>query len=236
VFLNLLVHTEQSLALSEQKTLTIRTSVLARRLLVEISFSAPTEARKPEETAAVLGVTRSVIAGHGGEVRLIEKSGAEPRFEIDLPAQVKERMAPQFHAAPAPVRESGRQMTALVIEPEEAAHRQLLALLSARGYRVVPVENSDTGLDLAQRLRFDAAFCSLHAPGLNWVELSERMQSRVGGFVLLSDGYDAELSADFEGENRFVLPKPVQEGDLERILKSLEPQGATVIPFKTGTA
>lgn len=236
VFLNLLVHTEQSLALSEQKTLTIRTSVLARRLLVEISFSAPAEARKPEETAAVLGVTRSVIAGHGGEVRLIEKSGADPRFEIELPAQVKERMAPQFHAAPAPVRESGRQMTALVIEPEEAAHRQLLALLAARGYRVVPVENSDTGLDLAQRLRFDAAFCSLHAPGLNWVELSERMQSRVGGFVLLSDGYDAELSADFEGENRFVLPKPVQEGDLERILKSLEPQGATVIPFKTGTA
>jgi GAF domain-containing protein/CheY-like chemotaxis protein len=237
VFLNLLVHAEQSLALSEQKTITIRTSVLARRLLVEISFSAPSDLRKAEETAAVLGVTRSVIGGHGGEVRLLEKSGSDPRFEVELPAQVKDRMTPPFHAAaPAPVRESARQMTALVIEPEDAAHRQLLALLSARGYRVVPVENSDAGLDLSQRLRFDAAFCSLHAPGLNWVELSERMQSRVGGFVLLSDGYDAELSADFEGENRFVLAKPVQEAELERILRSLEPQGATVIPFKTGTA
>ena len=236
VFLNLLVHAEQSLVPAEHKTLTIRTSVLARRLLVEITFSAPAELRKPEETAAVLGVTRSVIAGHGGEIRLIEKNHAEPRFEIELPAQVRERATPQFTPAPTLVREGPRRLTALVIEPEETAHRQLLAMLTARGYRVVPVDNSDAGLDLAQRLRFDAAFCSLHAPGLNWVELSERMQARVGGFVLLSDGYDAELSSDFEGEGRFVLPKPVQEPDLDRILKSLEPQGATIIPFKTGTA
>ena len=238
VFLNLLVHAEQSLAQAEQKTLTIRTSLLARRLLVEITFSAPPEARKPEETAAVLGVTRSVIAGHGGEVRLIEKSPAEPRFEIELPAQVRDRSAGQVptQAAPLPVREGGRRMTALVIELDETPHRQLLAMLTSRGYRVVPVDNSDAGLDLAQRMRFDAAFCSLHAPGLNWVELSERMQSRVGAFILLSDGYDAELSADFEGEGRFVLAKPVQETDLDRILRQIEPRGATIIPFKTGTA
>jgi CheY-like chemotaxis protein len=183
----------------------------------------------------VLGVTRSVIAGHGGEVRLIEKSQAEPRFEIELPAQVRERSAQGFGQS-APVRESSRRLTVLVIEPDEPAHRQLLALLSARGYRVVPVDNSDAGLDLANRMRFDAAFCSLHAPGLNWVELSERMYSRVGGFILLSDGYDAELIADFEGDGRYVLSKPVQEADLDRILKMVEPQGATIIPFKTGTA
>jgi two-component SAPR family response regulator len=100
----------------------------------------------------------------------------------------------------------------------------------------VPVTNSDTGLDLAQRMRFDVAFCSLHAPGLNWVELSERMHSRAGAFVLLSDGYDAELTADFEGDGKFVLPKPVQETEFDRVLKRIEPPGATIIPFKTGTA
>jgi len=127
-------------------------------------------------------------------------------------------------------------MTALVIEPDEAAQRQLLVLLAGHGFRVVPVADSDTGLDLAHRMRFDAAFCSLHAPGLNWVELSERMNSRVGGFILLSDGYDAELSADFEGDGRFVLAKPLQEQELERVLQMIEPPSATVIPFKTGTA
>jgi hypothetical protein len=54
------------------------------------------------------------------------------------------------------------------------------------------------------------------------VELSERMQARIGGFALLSDHYDAELSADFEGPSRFVLPKPVQEQDLERVLYAAE--------------
>jgi GAF domain-containing protein/CheY-like chemotaxis protein len=235
VFLNLFVHVEQSLAGAEQKTVIIRNSLLARRLLVEISFNAPSEPRKPEDLAAVLGVTRSVIAGHGGEVRLIEKSHSDPRFEVELPALVKERGAATFANGSA-AREGSRRMTALVIEPDEAAQRQLLALLAAHGFRVVPVTNSDAGLDLAQRIRFDAAFCSLHAPGLNWVELSERMYSRVGGFILLSDGYDAELSADFEGDGRFVLAKPLQEKELERVLQMIEPPSATVIPFKTGTA
>src|SRR5262249_28343591 len=127
VFLNLLVHAEQSLALSEQKTITVRSSVLAKRLLVEISFTSPHELRKAEETAAVLGVTRSIVAGHGGEVRLIEKSQAEPRFEVDLPAQVKDRVAPQF-APQVPPRDTSRNLTALVIDPDETAHPHFLPL------------------------------------------------------------------------------------------------------------
>jgi CheY-like chemotaxis protein len=233
VFLNLFVHAEQSLAGAEQKSIAIRTSTLAKRLLVEISFTSPAELRKPEDTAAVLGVTRSVIAGHGGEVRLIEKANADPQFEVELPVLVRERGAAASSSAQ---RDSLRRMTALVIEPDEAAQRQLLVLLSGHGFRVVPVADSDTGLELAHRMWFDAAFCSLHAPGLNWVELSERMHSRVGGFILLSDGYDAELSADFEGDGQFVLAKPVQEKELERVLQLIEPLSATVIPFKTGTA
>jgi CheY-like chemotaxis protein len=123
-------------------------------------------------------------------------------------------------------------MTALVIEADEAAQRQFLGLLAARGFRVVPVNNADTALELAQRMRFDVVFCSVHAPGLNWVELSERMHARVAAFVLLSDGYDTELAADFEGDGRFVLARPVQEADLDRILRSVEPSGA----LRTGAA
>jgi CheY-like chemotaxis protein len=223
VFLNLLVHAEQALAEAPRKIITIRTSLLAKRLLVEISFSAAPESSKPEEAASVLGVTRSVVAGHGGEVRLIEKANTDPRFEVDLPLISRERaVSPGYGAASARQPESANRITALVIEPEESAQRQLVDLLAARGFRVVPTASSDNGLDLAQRMRFDVTFCSVHAPGLNWVELSERLHSRSGGFVLLSEGYDAELAADFEGEGRFVLPKPVQETDLDRVLRGIE--------------
>jgi CheY-like chemotaxis protein len=218
VFLNLLVHAEQSLADVEEKTITARASLLGRRVLVEIAFSAP-QAATPEDSTAVLGVVRGVIAGHGGEVRLVRRPNADPCFEVDLPWAAKEQSpAP---AATAVSRDPGSQVTALIIEPDENTQRQLLALLSARGYRVVPVNNSDTGLELAQRMRFELALCSLHSPGLNWVELSERLQSRVGGFVLLSDGYAPELVADFEGEGRFVVSKPVQEAEIDRVMTAL---------------
>ncbi len=84
---------------------------------------------------------------------------------------------------------------------------------------MVPVQNTDAGLDLAQRLRFDVVLCSVHAPGLNWVEFSERVQSRVGAFALLADGFDAELAEDFEAENRFVLAKPVEDRLLDRVFR-----------------
>ena len=220
-FLTLFVYAEQSLVEVAERSITIRTSPFARRLLVEIAFNAPPDQRPPQETAAVLGVTRSVIAGHGGEVRLIEKNSAEPRFEVELPLTARERgaLAP---AASTPASDPGRRATALLIEPEESAQKQLRDLLAAQGCRVVPVSNADAGLELAQRMRFEAALCSIHAPGLNWVELAERLQSRVGAFVLLSDRYDAELAADFEGDGRFVLGKPVQEADLAKVLAAIE--------------
>jgi GAF domain-containing protein/CheY-like chemotaxis protein len=235
VFLNLLVHAEQLLADAPTKVLTIRTSILARRLLVEVVFSAGRELRDAQETATVLGVTRSVIAGHGGEVRLIERLNEDPRFEIELPL-AKDRAQPAVMTA-APQSDSGRRLTALAIEPDEATQRQLLGLLSGRGYRVVPAQNADNGLELAQRMRFDVALCSVHASGLNWVELSERLQSRVGVFVLISDRYDPDLAADFEGEGRFVLARPVQESELIRCLRGIEKAPpAKIIRFKNGVA
>lgn len=215
VLLNLLVYAEQSAALTAEKTISVQTSLLAKRVLVEIGFSAPKEAG-PDDAMAVLGVARSIIGGHGGEVRLVKTPNGAGRFELELPGNARERNVP--NAAPRAATGPPSTITVLVIEPDEAGQRQLLTLLSVRGCRAVPVNDADTGLEIAQRLRFDFVFCSVHSQGLNWVELSERLQGRAGAFVLLSDGYDPELAADFEGEGRFVLAKPVQETELDQVL------------------
>ena len=121
VFLNLLVHAEQSLAEAAEKVISIRTIVLSKRLVVEIAFTAPPEPPyRAGETASLLGVTRSVIAGHGGEARLVVKSGQDPCFEVEFPI-AQERVT----VAAGPAREHSRRITAMVIEPEEAAQRQL---------------------------------------------------------------------------------------------------------------
>jgi signal transduction histidine kinase len=225
VFLNLLVHAEQSLSDSSEKSIVIRSSVVARRILVEIGYSGPKAAADPfmpgvDEVSggAGLGVCRSLITGHGGEIRLVQQAAGDPAFQVDLPCAAREKPS-------GAILENGRDgahtLTALVIEPAEAIQTQLRGLLAGRGYRVVPVNSSDEGLDLAQRLRFDAIFCSVHAPGLNWVETAEQVKSRVGGFVLLSDSYNADLSADFAGERRFVLAQPVDEKQLDRVLEAI---------------
>ncbi|HVN05021.1 MAG TPA: GAF domain-containing protein [Bryobacteraceae bacterium] len=225
VFLNLLVHAEQTLSDTNEKVITLRTSLVARRVLVEIGYTAPKSATDPFDTGpdeggggVGLGVCRSLITGHGGEIRLVQQAAADPTFQVELPCAMREKTA-------SPAQENGRgaahTLTALLIEPAEAIQTQLRGLLAMRGYRVVPVNSSDEGLDLAQRLRFDAVFCSVHAPGLNWVETAEQVKPRVDGFVLLSDSYDADLSADFAGERRFVLAKPIDERQLDRVLEAI---------------
>jgi C4-dicarboxylate-specific signal transduction histidine kinase len=225
VLLDLIVHAEQTLAEAAEKHITLRSTRLARRVLVEIGYSGPRgvdpfDAWNQGSATLGLGVCRSIIAGHGGELHAISTADAGPRFEVELPWAGRE-------TAPAPTAEglaqaSSRSLTALVIEPDDAVERQILAILTRRGHRVVPVKSSDTGLDLVQRMRFDIVFCSVRAPGLNWVELSERLQTRVGGFMLLSDGYDRELSEDFEGEGRWVVSKPLDEVYVDSILRRIE--------------
>src|ERR1039457_2481407 len=226
IFLNLLAHAEQSLSDTSEKSITIRSSVVARRILVEIGYSGLKGAADPfvpgaddASGGAGLGVCRSLITGPGGEIRLVQQAAGDPAFQVELPCAAREKPS---GPAPENGRDGAHTLTALVIEPAEAIQTQLRDLLAVRGYRVVPVNSSDEGLDLAQRLRFDAIFCSVHAPGLNWVETAEQVKTRVGGFVLLSDSYNADLSADFAGERRFVLAKPVDEKQLDRVLEAIQ--------------
>jgi GAF domain-containing protein len=232
VFLNLLIYAEQALTETSEKLIVVRTSLLAKRILVEISYSGPSDSPDPfasgsdDGATPGLGVCSSIVAGHGGEVRLVQAVGSDPRFEIELPCSPRERPSTRPGERASSAVQS--QATVLLIEPDPAAERHLTTLLTGRGCRVVPVHNADMGLDLAQRLRFDVAFCSVHAPGLNWVELSESMQSLVGAFALVSDAYDAELVEDFEAEGRFVISKPLEDRQLDRILRSHDvprPQG-----------
>jgi signal transduction histidine kinase/CheY-like chemotaxis protein len=225
VFLNLLVHAEQSLSDESEKSIIIRSSLVARRVLIEISYSGPKGVADPfvqgaedASGAAGLGICRSLITGHGGEIRLVQQAAGDPAFQVELPCAAR---AKPSGSTVENGRDGAHSLTALVIEPAEAIQTQLRGLLSDRGYRVVPVNSSDEGLDLAQRLRFDAIFCSVHAPGLNWVETAEQVRTRGGGFVLLSDSYNADLSTDFTGDRRFVLAKPLDEKQLDRVLEAM---------------
>jgi signal transduction histidine kinase len=223
VFLDLLVHAEQSAGESVEKTVFVSTSRAADRALIEIVYTTgpeepgqdPFADGRPAESGALgLDMCRGIVQSHGGEIRTVPGAG-EARFVVELPLQETPANLQQAAAATAL---PGRSLTVLIVESDLQVQRQLLGMISSRGHRVVPVGSAEEGADLIERLRFDFVLCAVKLPGLNWVEFFERVRRHIGGFALLTDGYDADLSRAFaEGEGH-ILAKPVEEFQLCRLL------------------
>jgi signal transduction histidine kinase len=214
VFLNLLVHAEQSAAEVPAKTVSLVTSIIGGRVIVEIGYSAPGDSAADPLTdgALSLDVCRSIVGNHSGTMHFSTRNGLA-RFEVELPLV-------QFEAKPdasGPAKPE-RALTIMLVDPDPAPQRQLLALLSARGHRVVPASEEEAA-DLAQRLRFDAILWALRQSS-KWSEFQER--DRSSAFVLISDGYDAELARSIEEGGNFLLGRPIKESELDRILNQIE--------------
>jgi signal transduction histidine kinase len=232
VFLNLLVHAEQSVADVPTKTVSIASSVIGGRALVEIGYSArgdgsmeadPFGERASGSNAGAgalsLSVCRSIVLNHGGGMKFGTRAGLAC-FDVELPVVRTE--------APAEARSAGkpeRTLTIMLVDPDPGPLRQILGLLSMRGHRVVPVRPEEAA-DVAQRLRFDAVLWSMRLSGAGggakWSEFQERVRGAITAFVLVSEGYDAELARSIEEGGNFLLGRPVQESELDRILRQIE--------------
>jgi signal transduction histidine kinase len=217
VFLNLLVYAEQCASRTPSKAVEVSSAAMAGRVTVEIHF--PGELSQSAARDANLEVCRAIVRNHGGELRVRDTQGGVS-FDIDFP------LAPGVRAAwAAPVR-SGRAQTLLLVEPDLGAQRQLIGLLTARGHRVVPVRPEEAA-DLAHRLRFEAVLWAVRPGGTKWSDFHERLRGAIPSFVLVSDGYDAGFAASLAENGGFLLSRPIQEGELERVLDAVETRAAT---------
>jgi hypothetical protein len=80
--------------------------------------------------------------------------------------------------------------------------------------------------DLAQRIRFDAVFWAVRPSVQGSNDYQERIRSQVASFVLISDGYDAELAGSLESSGGFLLARPVRDNDLDRVLRQMDARGS----------
>lgn len=231
VFLNLLIHAEQSLTEAADKSVIITSAVLAKRLTVEISYRSRSgdepaldpfaEGTTTDSAGLGLGVSRGILKSHGGEIQFQRPSNTMARFHVELPVAIGKEPA-QYQRSASEVREAAGPMTVLLVEPEASIRHQIVNLLGARKHRVVPHKSAEEASDVAKRLRFDAVFCSAHLPGMTWVEFYERIREQVGAFVLVTEGNDAELAQTFRDGEGYLLSKPIQQGEVERLLRAIE--------------
>ena len=233
VMLNLLVDAEKSAAEAKDKVINVSTSLLAKRVLVEISYPLRSPDIRGDSTdgdhtgsgALGLGVCRNIIESHGGEFRVVRTSPGQARFDIELPV-IEAR---QSALGTSELSEAIRQLTILVVEPDMKVQRQLVQMLGNRGDRVVPVASAEEGLDLVDRLRFDMVICAVRLPSLNWVTFCERVRLRIGGFVLVTDAYNSDVGRAFLNSEGFVLTKPVEEVALHRICRAVEDRTSMLV-------
>jgi len=226
VFLSLLVHAEQRAALSPVRTVTLQTSVLAGRVLVEIGHSAgpsvdsaDPEPADPPEQAIDLEVCTGIVSNHGGEIHILRQPGLFG-FEVDLPSA---KITTQAETIRTPLTAT-RPLTLILVDPDRTAAHQLMALLSRRGHRVVPAR-AEEAADLAQRLRFDAALWSSGPGRGEWTQFRDRVRASIGAFILISDGYDRQLAESMEQNGSYLLARPVEELALERVLSEIASRG-----------
>lgn len=218
VYLNLLVYAEQRAARSGTKTLEVTSSCMTGRVVTEIHF--PAEAGDFPAGDANLDVSRAIVQNHGGDLRA--RGGATGMsFEADFPLAAGAETGAPTGAAIRP----GRVQTFLLVDPDQGAQRQLLGLLSAQGHRVVPAR-AEEAADLAHRLRFDGVVWAVRPGGAKWSDFHERLREAVPSFVLVTDGYEPAFAASLAESGGFLLSRPIQAAELERVLQAIEARAA----------
>lgn len=122
-------------------------------------------------------------------------------------------------------RPASRRLTLMLIDPDAAARRQLLDLLSAREHRVVPIA-AEQASDLAHRMRFDAVVWAVRSDGWKWSDYQDRLRDEIPTFILVSSGYDDAFAASLGVGGGFLLSRPVRDLELDRVLEAIETRTA----------
>lgn len=235
VFLNLFCFAEQQLLDCQNKRrMLVTVSAASKSVLVRLLFGTANSELSAEEqldkdaalfagedpTGDVLSLAfcRGVFNAHGGNIRLIRNTPDAATLEVVLP------LAVQTSTKTVSAGDDATPWTVLVIEPDGAVQRKLLSLLSAHHHRVIPVVSAEEATDLVDRLRFDLVFCSVRLPGRTWIEFKEGIRDKDLPFVLVTEGYDERLASSMRAAGGFLLRKPLDERDFERVLASIRAQ------------
>ncbi|MCC6392712.1 MAG: GAF domain-containing protein [Bryobacterales bacterium] len=227
VLRNLVLLAARAACPSLDHSLHLESSLRQRRVVITIRYGAllcdeyfPSVPNAGENESLAFSVCRGILHSLGGDVRILQAAENACRMEIDLPAAFH---VPSSEAAPR-VRtvHNSRTLTAIILEPDPTAQRRLVSLWTSRSHRAVPIHTEAEAVELFRRLKIDIIFCAVRLPGSNWVEFFDRVRDQVPAFVLLTDGLDSDASTLFPQGEGFVLRKPMEAGEMDRLLDRLE--------------
>ncbi len=238
VLLNLVVNAEQAMAAQYgEGNLVVRTRHTGRAVALHVIDDGPgiapsilprifdpffTTKSAGDSTGLGLSMVHSIVAQHGGEVRVDSEVAAGTAFRIDLPA------APRAEARPPTAGASGahRSLRILVVDDEPSIRRVISRHLSRRGHLVEEAAEGGAALERVAATEYDVILSDLRMPGMGGDEFLVRLrdQGRDTRVVFMTgDASGAGMQAEQEGVQ--VLLKPVKLEDLTRVVEAEGTQG-----------
>jgi len=175
-------------------------------------------------TGLGLSMVYGVVKQSGGFLTALSKPGQGSTFEIYLPqaAEASASGSEQLFLKDIP---HGSE-NLLVVEDEPALRELLKSTLSRLGYRVTAAENGQEALRLVEKedLKIDLLLSDVVMPGMNGLEIAEKLRQRQKNFkVLFISGYADRVIVQQEVIARKIpfLQKPFSQIELAHKIRDV---------------
>lgn len=186
-----------------------------------------TTKKREEGTGLGLSVVHSIVAEHGGAIRVESTLGEGTRIRILIPAATALDPAPAKPGSNGELRKPTvlTEGDVLVVDDEPMIGSTLVRLITHLGQRATFVTSAEEALEVIERdpKRFALIVTDMSMPTMTGVELARAVRAvRPDVRVVLSSGTDFVLSGTPFDD---VLPKPYTVGALSEVLeRNLSPR------------
>ncbi len=242
VCLNLVINAAQAIpegeAARNEVRVTTRFEVASGAVVLDVSDTGagiPPEAltrvfdpfytTKPVGTGTGLGLSicHGIVASLGGEIRVDSTIGRGTTFSVVLPAALE--CAPPGEPATEQAAELPRARI-LVVDDEPLVGSVLQRLLGRRHEILVVTRAAEALVLLDAGARFDMILCDLLMPDQTGMELQEKLSvaypEQARRTVFMTGGAYTDRAHAFAARRTHkVIPKPVDVGELECVLREL---------------
>jgi PAS domain S-box-containing protein len=176
-------------------------------------------------TGLGLSICHGIVASLGGTIAAYSEPGEGTTFRVVLPTTDPVVDDSTAWPSEAPSSKTTRRARVLVVDDELPIANTLRELLAPE-HEVVAATNAREALTAIARSNFDVVFCDLMMPGMNGIDLYERLRADRPGLerriVFMTGGAFTAHTAEFLAsvDNRRI-EKPFSMGLVEQIVRQM---------------